>query len=164
MEECLQFVSVDVWTMIFTWANLLILFLLLKKFLFKPVNKVLDARANEIESTYRQAEKTKNSAEELKEQYERKLLQAKSEADSIIKSAVETANLRSDSIINGTTDKVKHIMEKSQNQIEQDKKNAINEARTEIASMAVDVAEKLIGEKFNEEKDKKLISDIIDRI
>ena len=48
MNEYLPFVSIDTWTMIFTWANLLILFLLLKKFLFKPVTKILDERAEEI--------------------------------------------------------------------------------------------------------------------
>ena len=47
MNEYLPFVSIDTWTMIFTWANLLILFLLLKKFLFKPVMKILDERAEE---------------------------------------------------------------------------------------------------------------------
>ena len=38
MEKYLAFVTIDVWTLIFTWANLLILFLLMKKFFFKPIN------------------------------------------------------------------------------------------------------------------------------
>lgn len=164
MGEYLQFVTIDVWTMIFTWANLIILFLLLKKFLFKPVNKVLDARQEEIENTYKQAEETKSEAENMKGEYEQKLLSAKNEADGIIKSAVEAANRRSDSIVSEANEQARHIMAKSQKQIEQEKKNAINEAREDIASMAVDVAEKLIGKKLDESDDEKLISDIIDRI
>ena len=62
MNEYLPFVSIDTWTMIFTWANLLILFLLLKKFLFKPVTKILDERAEEIENSYKQAEETNDKA------------------------------------------------------------------------------------------------------
>ncbi len=164
MGEYLQFVTIDVWTMIFTWANLIILFLLLKKFLFKPVNKVLDARAEEIENTYKMAAETKSEAESMKGEYEQKMLYAKSEADVIIKSAVEAANRRSDSIVSDANTQARHIMEKSQKQIEQEKKNAIDEAKEDIASMAVDVAEKLIGKKFDESDDEKLISDIIDRI
>ncbi len=164
MEEYLQFVSLDVWTMIFTWANLIILFLLLKKFLFKPVNKVLDARAEEIENTYKQAADTKSDAELMKGEYEQKMLSAKSEADGIIKSAVEAANRRSDSIVSEANEQAKHIMEKSQKQIETDKKNAIDEAKADIATMAVDVAEKIIGKKLNDSDDEQLISDIIERI
>lgn len=164
MGEYLQFVTIDVWTMIFTWANLIILFLLLKKFLFKPVNKMLDARAEEIENTYKQAADTKSEAENMKGEYEQKLCLAKSEADGIIKSAVEAANRRSDSIVSEANEQARHIMAKSQKQIEQEKKKAIDDAREDIASMAVDVAEKLIGKKWDKSDDEKLISDIIDRI
>ena len=79
MNEYLPFVSIDTWTMIFTWANLLILFLLLKKFLFKPVTKILDERAEEIENSYKQAEETNDKAISLKSEYEEKLLSAKNE-------------------------------------------------------------------------------------
>lgn len=164
MGEYLQFVTIDVWTMIFTWVNLIILFLLLKKFLFKPVNKVLDDRAEEIENTYKTAAGVKSEAESMKGEYEKKILDAKNEADVIIKSAVEAANRRSDSIVSDANEQARHIMEKSQKQIEQEKINAVDEAKEDIASMAVDVAEKLIGKKFNDSDDEKLISDIIDRI
>ena len=160
MNEYLPFVSIDTWTMIFTWANLLILFLLLKKFLFKPVTNILDKRAEEIENSYKQADK----ALSLKSEYEEKLLSAKNEADGIIKSAVETADRRSESIVNEANEKVRYIMEKSQKQIEQDKQNAVTDAKREIASMAVDAAEKIIGKKLTDSDDEELISDIIDRM
>ena len=162
MNEYLPFVSIDTWTMIFTWANLLILFLLLKKFLFKPVMKILDERAEEIENSYKQAEETNDKALSLKSEYEEKLLSAKNEADGIIKSAVETADKRSESIVNEANEKVRYIMEKSQKQIEQDKQNAVTDAK--IASMAVDAAEKIIGKKLTDSDDEELISDIIDRM
>lgn len=164
MGEYLPFVSIDTWTMIFSWVNLIILFLLLKKFLFKPVNKVLSERAAEIENTYNEAENTKSAAQSLKAEYESKLLGAKNEADGIIKSAVETANKRSDSIVSEANEQAKRIMEKSQKQIEIDRRNAINEARDDIASMAIDAAGKIIGRKLDTDSDEKLISDIIDRI
>ncbi len=164
MEEYLPFVSIDLWTMIFTWVNLVILFLLLKKFLFKPVNKTLDERAAEIESSYKKAEDIKSEAQSIKAEYESRLSGAKTEADVIIKSAVETADKRSGSILSEANEQAKRIMEKSQKQIERDKKTAMEDAETDIVSMAVEIAEKIIGEKLDTHTDEKLISDVIDRI
>ncbi len=164
MEEYLQFVTVDTWTMIFTWANLVILFLLLKKFLFRPVNKVLDERRAEIEKGFLEAENASARAEQIKAQYEMKLSAAKDEADVIIKDEVETDSIRSESILREASEEAAHIIEKSQKQIERDKKNAVNEARSEIAAMAVLAAQQLIGRNIDAEDDERLITDIIDRI
>ena len=150
--------------MIFTWINLIILFLLLKKFLFKPVNRVLDERASEIENTYKTAETALSDAENTRREYTERLSSAKSEAEGIIQSAVQTARERSDSIISEAQDEAKQLTERTQKQIERDKKNAVNEARGEIAEMAVDVAEKLIGKRLDESADEKLIESIIDRM
>ncbi len=164
MGEYLQFVSIDTWTMIFTLINFLVLFLLLKKFLFKPINNVLEKRADEIENTYKTVEKTKIEAEDLKTEYEERLKSAKEEADGIIKSAVINAQRRSDDIVNEASEKAQYIVEKSQKQIELDKKNAVNEAQSDIALLAVDIAEKIIGKKLDSKEDEQLVSDIIDRI
>ena len=48
MDKYLAFFTVDVWTMLFTWVNMLILFTVMKKFLFKPVMNILDQRDAEI--------------------------------------------------------------------------------------------------------------------
>lgn len=164
MEQYLEFVSIHFWTMIFTWINLVILFLLLKKFLFKPVNKVIDERAEEIENTYKTAETALSDAENTRREYTERLSLAKSEAEGIIQSAVQTARERSDSIIGEAQDEARQLTERAQRQIERDKKQAVDEARGEIAEMAVDVAEKLIGKRLDESADEKLIESIIDRM
>lgn len=164
MEEYLQFVTIDVWTMIFTWANLIILFLLLKKFLFAPVNKMLTERGEEIEKGFKDAEAASDDARQLKAEYEQKLSDAHSEAEGIIKSAVETANLRSEGIVNEASEKAANIIEKSKTQIEADKRNAVNEAKSEISEIAVMAAQKIIGRELNTDDDERLITNIIDRI
>lgn len=164
MEEYLPFVSIDTWTIIMSWGNLLILFLLLKHFLFKPINRILDERASQIENDYKSAEEARTSADALKSEYEAKLQSAAGEADGIIKNAVERANLRSEVIVNEASKKARGIMEKSQKQLDRDKEQAVREARSDIAQMAVEAAEKLIGRKLDTNEDEKLIADIIDRI
>ena len=55
MEKFQQFVSIAPWTMIFTWINLLILVLVMKKFLFKPVMNMFAQREQEVGSIYEKA-------------------------------------------------------------------------------------------------------------
>ena len=68
MGETLSFVSIDVWTLIFTWVNLIILFLIMKKLLFKPVKNMMDQRQNEIDKMYTDAEECKSRAEEMEKE------------------------------------------------------------------------------------------------
>ena len=55
MEKYLAFFTVDVWTMIFTWVNMFILFTVMKKLLFKPVMNVLEQREAEVKKIYDEA-------------------------------------------------------------------------------------------------------------
>ena len=65
MAEYLEFISINPWHIIMTWGNLLILVLLLKKFLFKPVNAVLEKRKSEVDAVYAGARTAKEKAEYL---------------------------------------------------------------------------------------------------
>lgn len=161
MEEYLDFVTIDLWTLIFTWINLIILFLLLKKFLFKPIDKVLTERAAEIEDTYKNAETAKHTADAALEKYEAKLSDAKGEAEEIIKTASLAAEERTAAIVSEAREEAKRIVEKSQEQAERDRQSAMSDAQGDIASLAVDIAERLIGESIDSSIDEKLIEEII---
>ena len=60
-----SFVGVNCWTMIFAWINLLILYLFLRKLLFKPVKNMIDSRQKEIDDLYSDAESSKSDAAAL---------------------------------------------------------------------------------------------------
>ena len=94
-----QLVSIAPWTMIFQILNLLLLTVLFKKFLFKPVTEILDKRKSEIENHYSEAEKAENDAKTLKQGYEAKMAGARQEADQVIKTATDSANVMSGEII-----------------------------------------------------------------
>ena len=71
------FLTIDKGTIIFTLINMLILFLLLRHFLFDRVNKVLEDRQSEVQNTYDEADVAKDNAKKLEEEYSVKLLNAK---------------------------------------------------------------------------------------
>ena len=68
----MEFVSIDTWTLIFTWVNLLILFLIMKKLLFKPVMNMLHQREQEVGAMYEKAESAQKNAEDMEKEYTKK--------------------------------------------------------------------------------------------
>ena len=76
-----SFVGVNLWTMIFAWVNLLILYLLFKKFLFVPIKNMIDSRQKEIDDMYENAENAQKNAKELQAQYEDKISKAEEESE-----------------------------------------------------------------------------------
>ena len=82
MTEALYeaFVSIGWWEILVTMCNTLITFLIIKKFLYKPVRKMLAARSEEVQSMYATAEKAQSEAEQMRSQYTERLSKAKEEA------------------------------------------------------------------------------------
>ncbi len=160
-SEFMDFVTIDMWTIIFTWGNLLILFLLLKKFLFKPVRKMMLDRENEVKSIYDDAEKSKSDAAELKVEYEEKLKNARDEAEDIIKNATRSATLKSEEIITEAHSTAAGIIKRADKQIEDEKRNAENELKNELGGLAVSIAEKVIKKELDGDKHKELIDSFI---
>lgn len=86
-----EFLSIDLTTIIATLLNTLILFLVLKHFLFDKVNKVIEDRKNDVKETYRQADEAKENAEKLEAEYTSRLEGAKEESAQIIQTATRKA-------------------------------------------------------------------------
>ena len=85
--EVQEFVSLTPWTMIFEVVNLLIVMLILKKFLFKPVNAVLEQRQAEIGGMYQKAEDAQKEAQALKQAYDERMSGAAPRRTSSFRSA-----------------------------------------------------------------------------
>ena len=71
-------------TVIFTFINIIVLYLILKKVLFKPITKHMDNRTKKIEDALKMAEEAKQKVEEMKVEYDQKLREAKQEGQVIL--------------------------------------------------------------------------------
>ena len=80
----MSFFTIDVWTMIFTWVNMIILYNVMKKLLFKPVMNILNQRQAEIQKIYDDANEANEKAATLEKEYSEKMAQARDEAGEII--------------------------------------------------------------------------------
>ena len=159
-----EFVSIDTWTMIGQWCNLLILVLLVKKFLFKPVERIFAKRQEELDKLYSDANEASTAANEMRVDYEKHLAEAKQEAADIVSTATVNAQRRSDEIISEAQKKAAAIMEKTSAEVELERKKAVNDAKDEIGKLAVDIASKVVEKEISEEDHKKLIEEFINNV
>ncbi len=159
-----SFVGVNFWTMIFAWCNLLILYLFLRKLLFNPIKKMIDDRQNEIDGMYSDAESSKANAAALKEEYEKKMELASEESEQILKNAVRKAQLREEEILKEANEKATRTLERATEQIELEKKRAINEIKDEVSGMAIDIAAAVIERDVDKEEHARFIDEFIDSI
>ena len=138
--------NIDPYTILWTLIDLLILFLLMKKFLFKPVNNILDARAKAIEETRAEAERQQKDAEDLRRQYEEKLSQSRQEAEELL----AQARTRSEALYQQTVEEAqaqsKKIMAESQQRNAHDRETMLKSLREEVASLVVEAAAKVAAD------------------
>ena len=161
IEAFEAFVGVNFWTMIFAWCNLLVLYLFLRKLLFKPVKNMIDSRQKEIDDMYAEAEKNRADAAVMKADYEEKLNRANEESEEILKKAVRRAQLREEEILHDANDKAARVMKRAEEQVELEKKRMVNEIKNEVSEMAIDIAGAVIERDVSREEHEALIDEFI---
>ena len=164
LDKFENFVGVNFWTMIFAWINLLILYLFLKKLLFKPLKNMIDSRQKELDDMYSDAENARSDAAALKSEYEQKLSSASEESEEILRTALRRAQLKEEEILREANEKASRTVERAEEQIEEEKKRAINDIKNEVSSLAIDIAAAVIGRDVSEKEHEELINEFIENI
>lgn len=160
----LDVISINLWNVLISLANLVILYLMVKKFLYKPVKKMLDARQAEIDKNYLDSENAKLDAESAKERYEEKLLDAKKESDSLIQSAVNAAHYREEEIISEAKNEADGIISRAKVNAELELKKAEQGIKEEIVKVGTLLAEKMLEREISASDHKDLIDSFIEEI
>lgn len=164
MGEFEALLGVNFWDALFTLANTVVLFLVLKKFLFKPVMKIIDDRQKEIDDMYADAGKAKADAQALQSEYQQKLSAAAETSERIVKEAVARGQSREEEILRQANRDAAAMMDKAAADIAQEKKKAINDAKDEISDLAMAIAGKVVGRALNADDQAQLISGFIDEL
>lgn len=164
MEGFESFVGVDFWTALFTLCNMLITFWVLKKFLFKPVKKMIDDRQQEIDGLYQDANHSKAEAQRLHTQYTEKLEQANAEGDRIIQAATRQAQDREDLILREAQDRAAQTIQRAQDQIELEKKQARNQLKDEVSGIALEIAAAVLERDIDKREHSKLIDSFVEKL
>ena len=159
-----EFLDINFFTALFTLVNTIILFTVLKRFLFKPVMKMIEDRQQEIDGLYEDADAAKQQARQLQAEYEEKLADARQTGERIVKEATARGKAREEEIVRQANDEATAIRQKAAQDADREKKKAMNEAKGEIADMAVEIAEKVVGYSLDLKDQSTLVDRFIDEL
>ena len=157
-------VGVNPWTALFTFLNMIITFLLLRKFLFKPVKKMIDERQKEIDDQYADADRAVREANELKEDYQRHMDGIRGEREEILREAAERGHKRENDIVAAARNEAEALRRKAEADIAQEKKKALNEVKNEISQIAMEIAEKVVEKEIDDKDHRALVDEFIGKI
>lgn len=149
------------WSIFWAVFNVIILFILLRIFLFKPINKIKNERTRTIQDNLDSAQRAKEEAEELRQQYEGSISEAKEKANQIIMKAHEDAESERSAIIKKSQEEADKIVADADKAIENERKRVLRQAQSQIADLAIEAASKIIGENVDDEKNRRLVDQFL---
>ncbi len=149
------------WTFLFTIINIIVLYWIMKKVLFKPVSGFIEARAKGIESDIDHAKKMLNDAEKEKEKYAKLLKEAHGLADEIVQRAKDDAHVEYERIIMQGHKEYEILVNRANETIALQKQKAIKEMKDEITSLAFAAASRVVKQNMDNGVNKKIISDFL---
>lgn len=151
------------WNLLFTVINLLILYFIMKKFLFTPINAIIEKRQQEADAKLSEAQSAKDSALKTKEEYEASMKNAQQEKQQIVDQARETAAGEYGRIVEEAQKKAEMILEKAENEARQEKDRMMQEAETAVRDMVVTAAARVAGAKEGADSDRALYDEFLRR-
>ena len=157
-----QVIKIDI-NLVFTIINLLVLYLLMKKFLFGPIIKVMDVRKAMIDQQFAGAKEQEDQAKALMEQYEGALKSAREESFQIMEQARKEAKAQADKTVEDTQAKVSAMLAKAQEDINTERENAMRQMKDDVASLAMEAAGKIIGKNSGADQDLSLYDQFIEK-
>lgn len=163
MEKLINEFSVG----LFFWQTLLffILLFLLRRFAWKPILNAVNSREENIQEALDMAVKTKAEMKKLQTQNENLLKEARVERDQMIKEAKETGSRLVDDSKKKAKEEADKIIENARVSITSEKNAAIAELKGQVASIAIEIAEKVLREELSSgDKQKMLASKLAEDI
>lgn len=152
------------WTFVFQLMNTLILFLILKKFLFGPVTSFMKKREDEIKNQIQAAKNLDEDAQKLKAEYELKLTHADDEGKDIIKKYTQRAENRAFEIVKTAEAEVDTMKLNAHRELERERVKAVNELKGQISELTILAASKVVEKDLSEADHKELINKFISEV
>jgi F-type H+-transporting ATPase subunit b len=151
-------------SILWTFVNIIVLFLFLKKFLFKPVNEIMEKRRNAIQNSLQDAEDRRTEAHQLKSDYEAELKVAGEQATAIVKEAREKAEQEYNKILQEAKQEAGRVMAEADKAIGLEREKAMEKAQAEIAGIAMLAASKLISKNVDNDANKLFLGDFLKEV
>ena len=149
-------------TFAFTILNILVLFFILKKFLFKPVTNHMDNRTKKIQEALDAAEESKEMVRQMKIEYDEKIKAAKDEGQKVIEMYKKMAEKEYNSIIETAKKEADQMISDAKAELQVEKEQLITSIKGEISDLVLATSEKVLKKNLDDDTNRKLISEFIE--
>lgn len=145
-------------------ANFIILLLILDRFVFRRIGKVLKDRSDRIKGAFAEIEAQREEIARMRAEYESKLKEADLKASELIKEAVEAARMERERMIRDARAEADRIISQAKEAIEEERERAIREIRKEVADLVVLGTMKTLENVVDDEIQRRIVFDVMRRI
>jgi F-type H+-transporting ATPase subunit b len=150
--------SVSIGTVAWATISFIIVMLLLKKLAWGPIVQSLKEREEGISNALREADRAREEMARLQAGNEELLRQAREERDTILREAKAVGEkMRADAQQRAQAD-TDRMLTAARQEIDNQKKAAIAELKNQVATLSIDIAEKLVREKLSEAESQKALN------
>ncbi|RYG75233.1 ATP synthase F0 subunit B [bacterium] len=157
-------IPIDFGKTIATIGVLLVLFPVVRSFFVQPLQDAIQERNSNLERTFTEAEQLREDMTKLRTDYETRLVATEAQARNEIQSQIKEAQALRQTLMSEAAERADALVEQAQTQIAQERDNAILQIRTEVVDLALAAAEKVIGENMNDERNRRLVQDFVNRV
>ncbi len=142
--------------------NFAIVLIVLYKWAYKPLVKVMEERTSKIENSLKKAEQIEQDRIAADEKVEEQLAKAREEGRAVIAEAQEKALALAEKSKEKTKEEVEAVVTQAKAQIAADREQMMAELKVEAGKLVADAAEKVLGQKMDSKADEKLIASAVE--
>jgi len=146
-----------IWTIIF----FLIVFLVLRKYAFGPIQNMIDTRREAIQHAIEAADEARDEAQRLLAEHKKLIGQARSDAEGILAEARKTRESMEQRMREETEAERRRRLEETRKEIAAETARALEQIRSEVADLTLEAASRVVGRTLDAERDRELISEAI---
>ncbi|MCX5782981.1 MAG: F0F1 ATP synthase subunit B [Elusimicrobia bacterium] len=151
----------DIGLMFWTIITFLLLVIILGKFAWGPVIKLLDERDKKMSAERAAAEQAREAAENIRAELESRLSLVAEQAKSEIRKAAQDGEKEKDGIIAQAREEAKLAVREAKREIETERKKLSAELKNELAGLSLLAAEKLIGRQLDKQANKEIVENML---
>ncbi len=142
-------------------ANFIVLLVMLRLFLYKPVMKMLDERAKRAREAIELAEATKKEYDQAKGEVQKQIEKGRQEAQAIIGQAIQVGERLKEESRQEAAKQAQGIVDRARSELEAERDKIVGDLRREFVDISIAAAEKVIKETLDREKHRKLIEETL---
>lgn len=144
--------------------NIIVLFVIVKAIVYKPVKKFLDERKSKIKEETEKAQKMLDLADETLSRKEELIKEGTVKGEELAEKTLSEAKENAKNIIDDAKRSADNIIKKANSEIEVSKQEMINSSKDEIAELAVNIAERILQRETNEQDNKKIVDEFFSEV